>query len=585
MENIKVKKLEQIFTAKFHENFRDLMDYAAESFASTDAHIIKTKGGKKPEYKHVTYDILKKDMNAFGTGLLGRGHKSQRIAVIGDNCYEWMLVYYTVPCGLGVTVPLDKGLPFEEVLSSVQRSRSDVLFFDKKHKDMIEKLKEEDTDIKNFYCLSELEGYDCIRNIIEEGYKILEGGDDKFWTLPINPDEMAVLLFTSGTSGLAKAVMLSQRNILSNVYAMEICQDIREGDVNISFLPYHHTFGCNTQILMYACGVTTCYCDGLKYVQKNMVEYHVTLFIGVPILIEAIYKKIMREAEKMGQLRKLKSGMKLSMFLRKFKIDVRRKLFKSVIDKLGGELRFVFSGASALDAEVIKGYEAMGIKVVQGYGQTESSPVITAESPIERRPGSIGKPLSIADVEIANPNEEGIGEIIARSPSVMLGYYEDPEETDKTIIDGWLHTGDLGRVDKDGFMYITGRVKNVIVLKNGKNIYPEEIESLITPLPYVKENIIIAVEKRDGDGGNGELALCSKIVYDTEVMDEMLRSKFKDYDEASKQKYIEELVWADLDKLNAKMPKYKQITRLIVQENEMIKTTTGKVKRFEEKKA
>jgi long-chain acyl-CoA synthetase len=257
----------------------------------------------------------------------------------------------------------------------------------------------------------------------------------------------------------------------------------------------------------------------------------------------------------------------------KLHIDVRRRLFKEVIDQLGGALRFVFSGASALDPEVVKGFETMGISVVQGYGMTESSPVIATESAKERRPGSIGKALYGVDVELLDPNEEGIGEIICHSPSVMKGYFEDPEETAKTLIDGWLHTGDLARMDQDGFLFITGRAKNVIVLKNGKNVYPEEMETLIANIPYVKENIVISQEKRKNEA-NSELALCAKIVYDPKQMKE-------DY-HAETQEEIEKVIWQDLEKINQELPKYKRITRLIAQDQEMSKTTTGKVRRFEE---
>ena len=599
-ENIRVKQLEPLFPAVKHRDFRSLLEYVDKAYSEDDAFIIKEKkAGRRssaekddePAYRHVTYHELRQENEWFGTGLKNRGLGGRKVAVIAENCYEWMLVYMAVPMGGGITVPLDKGLPYDEALWSLRRSGAEVLVFDKTHRKIAEQLKAEmeaeqsagpeaaDADpegplrIRAFFSTTELEGYESCRTLIEEGRQACEAGDDEYWKTPIDPNGVSLILFTSGTSGRAKAVMLSQYNVLSNVYAMERTQDIRHGDINMAFLPFHHTFGCDTQVMMYACGVTTVFCDGLRYIQKNMCEYHVTIFIGVPLLIEAIYKRVMREAEKQGKLDTLKKGMRISGMLRKFHIDVRRRMFKDVIEQLGGALRFVFSGASALDPETVRGFEAMGISVVQGYGMTEASPVIATEDAKARRAGSIGKALYTVEVELKDPNEEGIGEIICRAPNVMLGYYKEPEETAKTIVDGWLQTGDLARMDKDGFLFITGRKKNVIVLKNGKNVYPEEIETLIADLPYVKENILIGVPKRES-GGSGELALCAKIVYDPEYM----REKYG----AEDQEAVEAIIWKDLEVINKGMPAYKQITRLIAQDKEMVKTTTGKVKRFQE---
>ncbi|MDO4517847.1 MAG: AMP-binding protein [Bacillota bacterium] len=578
MANIKIEQVKPLHDFKRHHDFRELMKFCVEEYGDDDAFIIKHKGpgrSKEVHYEHKTYRMLADDLNHFGTGLLNRGAKGKRVAIIANNCYEWMLPYYAVPCGLGIAVPLDKGLPFEEALSSIIRSNSEILIFDPAHKKLVEELKQADMPVKQFYSTTPLEGYETVYDVIEEGRAILAGekeGDQSFPELPIDPDDTALLLFTSGTSGLAKAVMLTQTNVLFNIWAMQVTQPIRRGDINMAFLPYHHTFGCDTQVMMFSCGVTTVFCDGLKYIQKNMQEYHVTIFIGVPLLVEAIYKRVMRSVEKQGKMKTFQRGAQIGKFLNRFHIDVRRRLFKQIIDELGGELRFIFCGASALDPEAIRGFESIGVGVIQGYGMTESAPVITTETIREHRPGSIGKALYGVEVEIANPNEDGIGEIIARSPSIMKGYYEDPEETAKTIIDGWLHTGDLARVNRDGYVFIAGRKKNVIVLKNGKNIYPEEIETLIASFPYVKENMVFAKEKRQEV--NSELALCAKIVYDPAVMKEQF--------DLEDPKEIEAHIYADIETINAGMPTYKQITRLIATEEEMVKTTTGKVKRFVE---
>ncbi|MDD5922592.1 MAG: AMP-binding protein, partial [Eubacteriales bacterium] len=408
---------------------------------------------------------------------------------------------------------------------------------------------------------------------MEEGKEALQSGKTAYTELPIDPGACSILIFTSGTSSLAKAVMLSQRNVLFDVHAMEQVEDIKYPDVCMAFLPFHHAYGIGGQLIMLSVGATTTFCDGLKYIQKNMVEYHVSTFIGVPILIEAIWKKILNGIEKQGAMKKFRRGIKLSNFLLKLRIDRRRKLFSDIYDQLGGSIHAVFSGASALDPECQQGFEDIGIHVCQGYGMTEASPVITTEDANDRKAGSIGKALPGIELAIADPNSEGIGELICRSPNVMLGYYNNPEETSKALAGGWLHTGDLAKADKDGFVYITGRAKNVIVLKNGKNVYPEELETLIEKLPYVKENIVIG-EPRHNDGNWKDLALVAKIVYDKEY--------FHTVQGITETSEIEKYIRNDLDEINSGLPNYQRILRLRIQDTPMKKTTTGKVKRFEE---
>ena len=430
------------------------------------------------------------------------------------------------------------------------------------------------TAVSVYICMENDENYLSFSELIEKGREQLAAGNTSFDMLKVNREALSNLIFTSGTTSAAKAVMLNQRNIMYNVYSLKQVEDIRHGDVNIALLPFHHTFGATGQLLMYACGATTVFCDGLKYLQKNFVEYHVSVFIGVPLLMEAMYKKIMAGIRKQGKEKTFERGVRISRMLRKVKIDVRRKLFKDVLDELGGSLRMVVSGASALDSAVIRGYEDLGIEVVQGYGMTESAPVIAAENLFNRAPGSIGLGTPGMDVQIADPNEEGVGEIIVRSPSVMMGYYQDKAETAKVLKDGWLHTGDLAYLDKHGYIHITGRSKNVIVLKNGKNVYPEEIETIIAELPYVKENIVFGEIRREGADDRDEV-LVAKIVYDRDIM--------KDKYNAVTDEQIRETVERDIDRINSNMPKYKHVHRLILQTEEMAKTTTGKVKRYEEK--
>ena len=585
---IQVGQLKPIYKAVEHENVRDLLDYAAKKFGNNDAFILKVKvagrnedGSRgEPVYRSVSYKELREDVRRLGTGLMDIGVRSARIAIIGENSYHWQLSYLAAMSGLGICVPLDKGLPYVELKTSIQKSGSNVLIFDKKHASLAEQLQKDAADPSNtptavstYICMDDQDKYMSIGQLLDLGAEKIAAGSKEFAQLPIDREALSNLIFTSGTTSLAKAVMLNQRNIMYNVYSLQMVENIVRGDVNIALLPFHHTFGATGQLLMYACGATTVFCDGLKYLQRNFVEYHVSVFIGVPLLMEAMYNKIMAGIRKQGKEKTFRRAVRISGALRKIGIDVRRRLFKDVLNELGGSLRMVVSGASALDSEVNKGYEELGIYVVQGYGMTESAPVIAAENLKNRTPGSIGLGLPGMEVRIANPNEEGIGEIIVRSPSVMMGYYQEREETAKVLKDGWLYTGDLAYVDGKGYIHITGRSKNVIVLKNGKNVYPEEIETLIEALPYVRENIVFGEVRREG-ADDKDHVLVARIVYDEEIMKEKYGAETMDE--------IRAVIDRDLEKINADMPKYKHVHRFIAQKEEMAKTTTGKVKRYEQ---
>lgn len=574
MNQIKIEQLKPFKEAVMHKNFKEMLSYCAKNYIKAPAFILKHKKGKEVSYEETTFAQMEKTVNAVGTSMLKRGMQGKNIAVIGNNSYPWLIAYFATLGGIGTCVPLDKGLPYEELEASLNRSYADILFFGKEQKERVEKIKsEEKTKIKEFICLNDIEGYANINDMEQEGAALLASGNQEYLNLPIDEKAVSILLFTSGTTSMAKAVMLSQYNILVNIHTMLTCEDIREGDVNMAFLPYHHTFGSTGQFVMMAAGVTTAFCDGLKYLQKNMVEYKVSVFFCVPLLVESIYKKVMQTVKKQGMEKKVAFGIKISQFLLKFGIDIRRRLFKDVLEQLGGNLRFIITGAAAIDPVALAGFNAFGITTVQGFGMTEASPVICAENKNEMSNGSIGRALPGIEVRIDQPNEEGIGELIARGPNVMAGYFENAEDTEKTLVDGWLHTGDLA-YEKDGYAFICGRKKNVIVLKNGKNVYPEEIEVLIANLPYVEECMVFGQPRKADDPL--DLAICLKLVYKADVINDNYGKL--DVDE------IEKLVRADIEKINDTMPTYKHITKLIVTDEPMIKTTTGKVKRFEEAK-
>ena len=548
-------------------NIKDLMQSAYDKYPENIAFVIKNKD---KSYTEIKYKELEKSIKGFGQALINMGLKDKRIAIIGKNRYEWMVSYIGIINGVGIAVPLDKGLTESEIETSLKKSKADAIIFEKSYEETIEELKKSgNTNLKELICMDDDTKYTKMSDLISLGKELIEKGAREYIDSKINNDEMSILLFTSGTTSAAKAVMLSHRNIASNLYALMVAEDIRTTDTNIAFLPYHHTFGSTGQLLFLAWGAKTVFCDGLRHVQENLVEYHVTSFVCVPLLIETIYKKVWEKIRKTGQEKKVKFGIKLTQFLLKFGIDIRRKVFKEIIDQLGG-LRCVVSGASPLDPEVADGLKAFGIPAVQGYGLTECSPVLAGENIKTLRKGSTGFEMPNVEIEIFEPNEEGIGELIAKGPNIMLGYYEDEEETNKVIVDGWFHTGDLAYRDKDGFIFITGRKKNVIVLKNGKNVYPEEIESLISSLPYVSEVMVFGHPKDD------DLIVSAKIVYNKEYR--------KNHWNEKTDEEVKEIIWKDIKEINQTMPTYKHIKNLITTDEEMVKTTTVKVKRQEEMK-
>lgn len=568
-----MKTYNKIYEAKQFKNIREIIDNSVDLYPNNTAFIIKQKEGKEVKYKNITYKEFKDQSNYFGTALIDLGLKDKRVAIIGKNRYEWALTYITVLSGVGITVPLDKGLKEEEIISCLVRSKADSIVFEKEYLDIMKKAKEDkNVKIKEYICMDDIEevGITKLSNLLEKGKEILNKGNKEYLEAKIDEGKMATIIFTSGTTSMSKAVMLSHKNIASNITDMSYVEKVYDTDVNMAFLPFHHTFGSTGLLFFLSHGAANVFCDGLRHIQNNLKEYKVSVFVCVPLLLEAMYKKIMAQVEKQGKTKVIKFGVALSKFLLKFGIDIRRKLFKQIIDNLGGNLRFIVSGASAIDKNVAEGFNNFGILTVQGYGLTETSPVLTAENEKSMRIGSVGIPMYNVDIKIDKPNEDGIGEIIARGPNVMLGYYENEEATNEVLKDGWFHTGDLGYIDKDGFIFITGRKKNVIVLKNGKNIFPEELEALITTLPYAQENMVFGKPKDD------DLLLSVKVVYN----EDYVKEKYPDMDEEK----LKEIIWNDIKEINKKLPNYKHIKNLIITNEPMIKTTTAKIKRFEELK-
>ena len=573
-KRLKEKDLRRIFEAKEFRNIKDIIYNSAKVFKEQIAFVIKHKDGDNVEYENVTYKRLLEDVNKLGTAFYAMKLKAKRIAIIGRNRYEWVLAHLANLLGGIVSIPLDKDLEYNELESSLIRSKADCIVFDEKLTEKINLVKQaEKTNLTQYICMGKIDGVNSISELLVFGQKILESGNKDYINYEVDENAMSILLFTSGTTDKSKAVMLSQRNIASNIYAMQCTEDIRPTDTNIAFLPFHHIFGSTCMIVMIACGVKTVFPDGLRYIKQNLNEYKISIFVGVPVLIESIYKTIMKEIEKQGKTKLIKIAVKISNFLLKLHIDLRRVLFKQIVSALGGKLRFVISGGAPADSKIAKGFNDLGILTVQGYGLSETAPVISAENEMAMKPGSVGVPMINDEVKIINKDDNGIGEIIVKGPNVMLGYYEMPELTAEVIKDGWFHTGDLGYLDNKGLLFITGRNKNLIVLKNGKKVFPEELETLVNRIELVEESMVFGLpDKEDKD----DVKLSVKIFYNKEVAKEKYPGKSKDE--------LYKIIWEQIKELNKTFPRYKHIQNLILSDEELIKTTTKKVKRQEEMK-
>lgn len=567
-----------LYEATNYQNVREIIKEANQKYAKCIAFTIKKKSEKqKVLYQDITYQTLAKEVNYLGTAYIDFGLKGSRIAIIGKNRYEWVVNYLAVMNGTGIVVPLDKSLPPEEIESSLARAKVTTIICEENYLQTIKEIqKNGKTPLKNVICMDDVREPNVLlmSHFLKKGKELLEKKKDKrFVKAKIDNDAMATIIFTSGTTSNSKAVMLSHKNIASVVYALDCAEKIYSTDTNFCLLPFHHTFGSTGILFILSNGARSVFCDGLRHIQENMVEYGISVFIGVPLLIESMDKKIWKAIEKQGKTNLVKRAMKISNCLMKFHIDIRKKLFKQIHEQLGGKLRFVVNGAAALDKNVSADFYAWGFDVVQGYGLTETSPVLSAENIKKFRFGSIGFPMVNTKIKIENPDENGIGEIVGTGPNVMLGYYEDEEATNEIMeVDEnktkWIHTGDLAYRDKDGFIFITGRKKNVIVLKNGKNVFPEELESVINKLPYVVESMVFGFPKDD------DLVVSCKVVYDKDFFEKQLSS--------TNEEAIREYIWKDIKEINTGLSKYKYIKKLYISDEPMIKTSTAKIKRYQE---
>ena len=559
----------------YFKDIKDMLKQSGEAYGDRPAYKFKTE--TPGEFRTITHKEFRDQINSLGTSLIQMELKDKRIAVISENRYEWELAYLSIVAGTGVVVPLDKALPDNEIESLILRSRVEAIFYSSKYENIMNQLREKkNTNLKYFISMDLEENENGIysqKKLVEKGKKLIEDGNNTYLDAKIDAEKMGIMLFTSGTTAMSKAVMLSHKNIVTNIMDIVKAFDLNEEDILLSFLPLHHVFECTVGFLYpLSIGACICFCEGVKHIADNIKEFGITIMISVPAVFDIIYRKVMKSIEKKGKLPTVKKGIKISQLLLKFKIDVRQKLFHEIHENVGKDLKLVVTGGAALDPETEKGFSELGFDLVQGYGLTETSPVIAAETPSCRRLGSIGKKFDSVEVKIDNPDEDGIGELMAKGPSVMLGYYENEEATKEALEpDGWFHTGDLARIDKDGFIFICGRKKSVIVLNNGKNVFPEEIETLLNKVEGIKESFVY--EKKEDDG---DVKVCVKIVYDKDLIKELYN--------IDGEEDIRKFLWEKVKEVNKLMPKYKYVREMIITEDELIKTTTLKIKRHEEMK-
>lgn len=562
------------------ENIKEMLVYGAENYGSSPAFLVKEKKGGP--YREISYGKVLRDMDALGTKLLDMGLAGARIAVIGENSYEWMLTYFTAVCGVGAIVPLDKELKPQEIQNLINAAECSAIFYSSSFEKKIENL---DIPMRfkfEVYRNDEVPyGENDMEQMIYEGKKLLSRGRTDYRNAVIDAEKAGIFLFTSGTTGTPKAVMMSHRNIVSNVMNISRIVKLSREDRTLSILPIHHTFESTVDIMtvLYQ-GGSVAFFEGLKYVTKNLQEAQATILVGVPLIFESIYAKIWKQAEKTKKAGALRHAVKLNRRLRKVGIDQRRRLFGKVYDTFGGRLRMIITGAAAIDPNVIRGFQDLGFETAQGYGLTETAPLIAGtpdgtDQEKHKKAGSVGPAVPGGEIRIEGAGEDGIGEILYRGPNVMLGYYNMPQETAEVLKDGWFHTGDLGFLDENGWLYITGRKKNVIVTKTGKNIYPEELEQRINELRYVKECMVYGEEGADpGDGT--EVAVQIRPDY------EQIREDFPGGLEDEK---IYPLLKSAVSKMNQSLANYKRVRHVVIRDTDFVKTTTHKIKRQENVKS
>ena len=548
-------------------DLKDMLKKSGELYGDRPAYQIKIE---KNKYKYFSHKEVREMIDALGTSLINIGLKDKRIAVIGENRYEWEIAYLSIVCGTGIVVPLDKSLPENELRNLIERSGVEAIFYTKKYQETLENIKKEGVGKLKHLISMDMEihgdGIYSEHELIEVGKELIKNGDKRFINSKIDNEKMSIMLFTSGTTSVSKIVALSHKNICSNLMDIASILDVDCNDVFLSFLPLHHVFECTVGFLfsLYK-GAKTVFCDGMRHIQENLVEYHASIMASVPAIYERICKVIYKELEKSGKLEKT---LELQEQYKDASMEEKKKVFKNIHDALGGNIKLFISGAASLEPTVEAEYRKFGINLVQGYGLTETSPVVAVGTKKNYKTGSIGLSVPSVEAKLVDVNKEGIGELVVKGPSVMIEYYQNREETKKALQDGWFYTGDLAKIDEEGYIFICGRKKSVIVLKNGKNIFPEEMENLLNRIEGVDESFIFG---KQVSSDKNDIKIFAKIVYNRETVENTYKVKTDEE--------IFKAISNKVKAINQTLPHYKAIRGLILTEEPLIKTTTNKIKR------
>jgi len=562
-----------IYKTTFIDDMRSLVEEAAQNFTDSVAISYKENYSDK-EVKKVTFTQWRDDVRNLGTALVADGLREEKIAIVGENSYGWCCAFFGVMAIGSVTVPVDKELPIEDIDGIIATTSCKAVIYGKTAEAKIQEILQKGglQSVEMLISIApennlQAEGKDLqtLTGLQSRGAELYRNGDNSYYDYKIDTSKLASIVFTSGTTGKGKGVMLSQANIGLDMTLGMYNFDITRKTLHV--LPPHHTFGSTVNYVGHLSqGCEVYISSGIKHVSDEIREQQPTHLILVPAFLEVMNRKIWATARKEGKEGLLKTMMKVSDCLRKVGIDVRKKLFSSVLSAFGGKLELIICGGAKLDEEIIRTFDSLGITILNGYGITECSPLISANRNKYQKPGSVGTPILACRVKIDNPDENGEGEICVKGPNVMLGYYNNPEATAEVFDkDGFFHTGDYGKLDEEGWIYITGRKKNLIILSNGKNVYPEEIEADLQKVEGVSEVVVYAGESRVQ---KDKITIVAEIFPDVDLL--------ADKGVTDHQKYFEDQV----KELNAKMPPYKAVKRVKLRDTEFQKNTSRKITRF-----
>lgn len=553
-------------------DLKQMLESSVSLYGDRTAYYTKFEKGP---YQEIKYSQLLEDVNGLGTQFIAMGLKDKRIAVIGETTYMWSIAYLAAVNGTGVVVPLDKELPYDDLKNLIKESEASAVLFDRKREDIFVRMLEEgDTGLEYIISQDRKTGDGAIISqweLVDAGKKLVENGDRSFLDAQIDNEEMSIIIFTSGTTGMAKGIMLSHKNICADLMVSPVFVDLDETDIFFSVLPIHHTFECTCDFLMplYK-GASIAHCEGLKYITKNLQEVKPTYFLAVPAIFDALYKAIWKGIRKKGKEKTVRTAMKVSDFLRRFGIDITDRLFAEIKSVLGGRMRMMISGGAAINPDILEDLQSFGIHAIQGYGLSEAAPMGALNPQSRPKSHSCGMAFPGFDAKIADPGSDGVGEICLKGDNIMLGYYRNPEATAEVIRDGWFYTGDLGYIDDEGYIVITGRKKNVIIAKNGKNVFPEELEYQLSLYDEIAEAMAFETDSED----ETDKIIAVGIYPDWNYMKETYGDRADDDEEVRK------IIWEIVDKVNAENPAYKMIRKVNLRHSEFSKNTSKKIVRF-----